>query len=767
MISLALLAAVAPAAQFDPPPVGAAGSGRPHNLCATHSRAYFAANDGTHGVELFFSDGTPGNAQLVSDLMLGSRGSHPDQITRASSFSDDVFFVAYDPAGGGRELFYYATGSAGPVLVSTDGGGGSIAGTTSSHPYEITPDRAGADRVFFTAWNGTERCLFVTDSTGACSQITGTGGVSDIAGAATQPEALRGPHWLTATPDGRLIFAAGTSLAFDAEVELWAYDPTPGSRSLEKVDLNHAPGAGSSPSRPVVLGGQLFCAATVDDDGTGTDLGRELAVVDMATLEVSYVDVADDPSVAGAESSDPSLLTPGLIGVAFTASTVTAGVRQRKLFVVDNLSLRELPAPTTELSALAELRGGFSEFYAVGPDTSAPGDNALYCVDDFGTSQVSGPFDVKNVTVVSPDSVFFGASDGEAKDVEAWSFDPTSGASAPLDAADAADPEPSFPSSVAVLPYGTFYASERRHDAGGDGRELRCFDGVSVSNTNIYTADSTFAPRAYLEPFSLGLGGVNVVSHLPMFLEGTLLTLNYPSVEFVEPLGPSHDLLFGIVQLDGGLAMFGDAAYLYSLQTIPALTQGLLSATLSIDEATIQSAGQAYLQATGMYFDPMGTDLSSRFKVRLATPLSIDVTNYPLSPGPADSTSPEALSKGSNDDRSHEYNVAVGVAGVDTGAVAGAAPGTTTMEPRYLALVRCVGDCTQDLVLLETFVLEGDVDTSMPLWIQGEIDLFTPMASQDGDSGEAHRVELLIIDQPPTQLLIQDPALVRLFGSYC
>jgi ELWxxDGT repeat protein len=106
------------------------------------NRLYFAADDGSHGLELWASDGTADGTTMISDAYPGAHGANPGNMTSA----------------GGRLYFAADDGAHGVELWSTDGTSAGTAmvadlnpGLPSAAPYGMT--RAGA-KLFFGADDG-------------------------------------------------------------------------------------------------------------------------------------------------------------------------------------------------------------------------------------------------------------------------------------------------------------------------------------------------------------------------------------------------------------------------------------------------------------------------------------------------------------------------------------------------------------------------------------------------------------------------------------
>jgi ELWxxDGT repeat protein len=306
-------------------------SGRPTMV---NGAMFFGANDGTHGSELWKSDGTAAGTVMVKDINAGSAASYPANLINVNG---TLFFAAYEEAHG-TELWKCDGTAAGTVLVkdiwSGGGGAGSVPGYDGNglaavngtlffsaddgkHGRELWKSdgtaagtkllkdvRSGSARsiptnltnvngmVYFSAYDGTGTGLWKSDGT--------TGGTTLVKEVYPTFGGSIGP--LT-NVNGTLFFGAN---------QLWKSDGT----AAGTVTVNDVPsGVGSAPGSLVNVNGALFFAA---DDGVH---GRELFKSNgTATGTVLVKDINATPL-----SSSPANLTTLNGALLFTADDGSHG----------------------------------------------------------------------------------------------------------------------------------------------------------------------------------------------------------------------------------------------------------------------------------------------------------------------------------------------------------------------------------------------------------------------------------------------------------
>jgi ELWxxDGT repeat protein len=237
-------------------------SSGPTDAAVVSGTAYFSASDGSHGQELWATDGTRAGTRMVKDLVAGPAGSTPDQFI---VLGKNVLFTATTESG--DELWITNGTTAGTHLVKDVGGA-----TLSGDPRGFT--RVGT-KVWFTAEtrlgnnDPSGRELFVTDG-----QAAGTKLVRDIAPGGESSS----PRSITETADGRVVFYASDK---GGNTELWTSDGT-ASGTVEVRDLNAKPEA-SVFDRIVRLPNGT--AVFVGNDGSGRGLWRTDGT-DAGTVQV-------------------------------------------------------------------------------------------------------------------------------------------------------------------------------------------------------------------------------------------------------------------------------------------------------------------------------------------------------------------------------------------------------------------------------------------------------------------------------------------------
>jgi ELWxxDGT repeat protein len=249
-------------------------------------------NDGTHGNELWATDGTAAGTAMVSDIRPGAAGSNPSQIT---NMKGAVLFAANDGSNG-RELWRSDGTGSGTFLVKDI-----RPGASSSSPDHFTNVKG---IIFFSADDGTNG-IELWKSTGT---TTNTLLVKDInAGPASS-----NPNYLT-NVKGNVFFAASDGVTGN---ELWKSNGSAAGTVLLKDIATGAYGFYSSdPHNLINLNGTLMFAA--NDVVHGVEMWRSNA---STTGTVLVKDLA--PGLTG---SYPALLTNLNSKLFFRASNASTG----------------------------------------------------------------------------------------------------------------------------------------------------------------------------------------------------------------------------------------------------------------------------------------------------------------------------------------------------------------------------------------------------------------------------------------------------------
>jgi ELWxxDGT repeat protein len=277
------------------------GNSFPSVLTDVNGTLFFTANDGTHGPELWKSDGTDAGTMLVKDIRPGAVGGIGGYYSPGATFTSingTLFFAANDGSSG-NELWKSDGTAAGTVLVKDI-----KPGSNSGNPTDLTNLNGS---LFFAADNGaTGRELWKSDGSAA-----GTVLVKDI-NPGTDNYGGSSPGGLTDV-NGTLFFSAYDG---SSGYELWSSDGTTAGTLLVK-DIN--PGSHSAyPSALTAENGTLFFAA--DDGTTGSELWQASAPPSPTSTSVSC---SPDAGTLGSAASCTVTVTDQLSGAITPTGSVS------------------------------------------------------------------------------------------------------------------------------------------------------------------------------------------------------------------------------------------------------------------------------------------------------------------------------------------------------------------------------------------------------------------------------------------------------------
>jgi ELWxxDGT repeat protein len=152
-VLLGISATSSPGGELSPPKLvkdinpGSLGS-EASQFVTLNGIAYFRANDGAHGFELWRSDGTAAGTQLVTDLRTGTPNGFPDNIAVAN---DALYFNAFDVPEARGSKVWRSDGTASGTVLLVDTYPGLLAGYPDGPPLPGSFVALNATTVLFTA----------------------------------------------------------------------------------------------------------------------------------------------------------------------------------------------------------------------------------------------------------------------------------------------------------------------------------------------------------------------------------------------------------------------------------------------------------------------------------------------------------------------------------------------------------------------------------------------------------------------------------------
>ncbi|MFO0845224.1 MAG: ELWxxDGT repeat protein, partial [Gemmataceae bacterium] len=269
----------------------------PYRFTDVNGLLFFTANDGTHGTELWKSDGTAAGTSMVKDIFPGSSYPNSSNPRGLTNVNGTLFFTAND--GHGYELWKSDGTAAGTVMVA------------DINPNNSNPGSAGPDHLtnvngelFFTADDGVHGYeLWKSDGT-----VAGTVLVKDVYPGSRWVNGWYGQYYVVnSSGPSNLTNVNGTLYfsAYDGQGnELWKSDGTAAGTSMVKdIYPGYFGGSvypnSSNPTQLTNVNGTLYFSA--NDGTTGEELWKSDGTA-AGTIPVADIN-------PGSGASSPQKLT--------------------------------------------------------------------------------------------------------------------------------------------------------------------------------------------------------------------------------------------------------------------------------------------------------------------------------------------------------------------------------------------------------------------------------------------------------------------------
>lgn len=298
------------------------------NFLSVGDLLFFRAEDATHGVEWWVTDGTTAGTHITKDVNPGTPGQNVGP--RYIAYHNKMYFIGYSETG--EMDFWVSDGTeAGTYILAESDFPGAVPLNYEMKIYD--------DKLFFTfheRTNGIE--LWVTDGTAAGTHIVKNCNTGSDSAYPTSFEII----------DNKLIFVAYNGNDLGSEY-LWSTDGTEANTvALKKVTV-----LGGTQTKFVRYNGLLYFVGNLDN------LGLEVCVTDgTATGTHAVKDVS-----AGTQSSFPERLVLANNKLFFFATNGTTGMEP---WVSDGTEagttlLRDINPGTT-----GSMVGSYGISYAIG-----------------------------------------------------------------------------------------------------------------------------------------------------------------------------------------------------------------------------------------------------------------------------------------------------------------------------------------------------------------------------------------------------------------